>query len=125
MDIQTLQKIRDAKLPDTEEGNIYAEMRKDLSYITKDFSDPSAISTTKVDVGSDPELKNIGVTKAMYEKYFGSSMRSEADSAQNLADYCAKHSAQGGNTDADKAKKLRLAKARSRAAKAKLALLEF
>ena len=62
----------------------------------------------------------------MYEDYFGSSMRSEAESAQNLADYCDKHSAKGGSsTDADKAKKLRLAKARSRAAKAKLALLEF
>ena len=50
MDIQTLKNIKDAKLPDTEEGKIYAEMRTDLSAITKDFTDPSAISTTKVPV---------------------------------------------------------------------------
>ena len=37
MDIQTLKNIKNAKLPDTEEGKIYAEMRTDLSYITKDF----------------------------------------------------------------------------------------
>lgn len=108
MDIQTLKTIKDAQLPDTEEGKIYAEMRTDLSYITKDFTDPSAISTTKVDVGSDPALESIGVTKKMYENYFGSSMRSESDSAQNLADYCAKHSAKGGSsTDADKEKRKR------------------
>lgn len=128
MNKQTLETIKNAKLPDTEEGKIYAEMREEIGKITNNLTEPAAISATKVDAGSNPDIHSLGVTKKMYEDYFGSTMRSEEDAAKNLADYCAAQSAvtpEKPKGSDDKAKQLQLAKAKMKMAAARLKLMTF
>lgn len=118
MDKNTLKKVQDANFPDTPEGKILADSQKKIGDITDHFTNPDNISATKIDLTNKVEAA--GFTVEQYESVFGSIKRSEADAVQYVADQVADIPG-----TPDKSNKLRLAQARARAARAKLALLDI
>ena len=113
----TLDKIKSAVFPSTPEGKILAEAQKVIGDITDGFTKPGNISTHKIDLTD--KVKEAGLTVRKFGETYGSIELSEADAVNYIAGQCTT------SATPDKAKRIRLAKARSRAAKAKLALLSF
>lgn len=118
MDKEVLNKIKSAKFPDTPEGKILADSVQKIGEITDDFTKPQNVSTTKIDLTE--KVEKAGFTVKQFEDVFGNIKHSEEDSVLYIAAQCA---AQPENTD--KAKKLKLAKAKMKMAAARLKLMNF
>ena len=110
-----LDTIKNANLDGT-----LADIQRVVGEKTDNFTKPSGISSKKIDMTDD--ITAAGITVDRYKKRFGSVMRSEEDVCKSLIETI---NASTTSATPDKSKKLRLAKARSRAAKAKLAFLSF
>ena len=118
MDKEVLNKIKVATFPDTPEGRILADCQKIIGDISQGYTKPDNISTIKVDLTD--KVKEADLTVKQFEDVFGSVTLSEADVVDYVANQCA---TQPENTD--KAKKLKLAKAKMKMAAARLKLMNF
>lgn len=123
MDTKTLDKIKSAAFPATPEGKILADSQRVIGDITDGFTKPGNISTQKVNLTD--KVKEAGLTVKQFEDAYGSIELSEADAVQYVADQAAQCASTAVAPGTDKAKRLRLAKAKMKMAAARLQLMNI